>query len=175
MLTREEEDRIALLQGTVDLLILKVVALEPMHGWAIAQRIHELSDDVLTVEEGSLYPALYRMEERGWIDSEWGQSENNRRARFYRLTRAGRRQLEKELAEWERLSAAVEQRPQRGRREVPVGIRVGRVLGQVGHGAPGARGPAPGHRSTGGAALSICGAHCIRATRWVGRGSGCRR
>ena len=90
-----------LLQGTLDMLILKTLARESRHGWAIAQRIHELSDDVLTVEEGSLYPALYRMEEMGWIDSEWGQSENNRRAKYYKLTRAGRKQLEREAREWE--------------------------------------------------------------------------
>jgi len=96
-----------LLQGTLDMLILKTLARESMHGWAIAQRIHELSDDVLTVEEGSLYPALYRMEERGWIDSEWGQSENNRRAKYYKLTRAGRKQLETETAGWERMVLAI--------------------------------------------------------------------
>ena len=96
-----------LLQGTLDMLILKTLARESMHGCAIAQRIHELSDDVLTVEEGSLYPALYRMEERGWIDSEWGQSENNRRAKYYKLTRAGRKQLETETAGWERMVLAI--------------------------------------------------------------------
>jgi transcriptional regulator len=96
-----------LLQGTLDMLILKTLARESMHGWAIAQRIHELSDDVLTVEEGSLYPALYRMEEKGWIDSEWGQSENNRRAKYYELTRAGRKQLETEMNGWEQMVLAI--------------------------------------------------------------------
>ena len=96
-----------LLQGTLDMLILKTLARESMHGWAIAQRIHELSDDVLTVEEGSLYPALYRMEEKGWIDSEWGQSENNRRAKYYKLTRAGRKQLDTETEGWERMVLAI--------------------------------------------------------------------
>ena len=96
-----------LLQGTLDMLILRTLTREPMHGWAIAQRIHELSDDVLTVEEGSLYPALYRMEEKGWIDSEWGQSENNRRAKYYKLTRTGRKQLETETEGWERMVLAI--------------------------------------------------------------------
>ena len=98
-----------LLQGTLDMLILKVLAREPLHGFAIAQRIHQLSQDVLTVEEGSLYPALYRMQERGWLESEWGQSENNRRAKYYGLTRAGRKQLEREVSGWERLSVAIRQ------------------------------------------------------------------
>jgi len=96
-----------LVQGTVDLLILKTVALEPMHGWAIAQRIRQLSRDVLLLRQGSLYPALQRLERQGWITAEWGASENNRRARFYRLTKAGRRRLEQEVAGWERLSAAI--------------------------------------------------------------------
>jgi PadR family transcriptional regulator PadR len=96
-----------LVQGTVDLLILKTVALEPLHGWAIAQRIRQLSNDVLQVQQGSLYPALQRLERQGWITAEWGSSENNRRARFYRLTRAGRRHLERERAGWERLSGAI--------------------------------------------------------------------
>jgi PadR family transcriptional regulator, regulatory protein PadR len=96
-----------LLQGTLDMLILKTLVRESMHGWAIAQRIHELSDEVLTVEEGSLYPALYRMEEKGWIDSEWGQSENNRRAKYYELTRAGRKQLETEMNGWEQMVLAI--------------------------------------------------------------------
>jgi PadR family transcriptional regulator len=96
-----------LLQGTLDMLILKTLTRESMHGWAIAQRIHELSDDVLTVEEGSLYPALYRMEEKGWIDSEWGQSENNRRAKYYKLTRTGRKQLENQTDGWERMVLAI--------------------------------------------------------------------
>lgn len=96
-----------LLQGTLDLLILKTVALEPMHGWGIAQRIQQVSKDVLQVQQGSLYPALYRLERKGLIQAEWGASENNRRAKFYSLTKAGREQLEKEQAEWERLSSAV--------------------------------------------------------------------
>jgi PadR family transcriptional regulator PadR len=96
-----------LVQGTVDLLILKTIALQPMHGWAIAQRIRQLSKDILQVQQGSLYPALQRLERGGWITAEWGASENNRRARFYRLTRAGRKQLEKEQAGWERLSGAI--------------------------------------------------------------------
>ena len=101
--------RIELLQGTLDMLILKVLACERLHGFSIAQRIHELSRDVLTVEEGSLYPALYRMQDRGWIASEWGQSENNRRAKYYTLTKVGRKQLDKETAGWERLSTAIRQ------------------------------------------------------------------
>jgi PadR family transcriptional regulator len=94
-------------QGTVDLLIMKAVALEPMHGWAVAQRIKQLSQDVLRVNQGSLYPALQRLEREGWITAEWGLSENNRRARFYRLTKAGRRHLAREQANWERLSSAI--------------------------------------------------------------------
>jgi len=100
-------NQIELLQGTLDLLILKTLALEAMHGWGIAQRIQQISKDVLQVGQGSLYPALHRLEQRGWIDSEWCTSDNNRRAKFYSLTRAGRNQLEKELGEWERLSAAI--------------------------------------------------------------------
>ncbi len=96
-----------LLQGTLDLLILTVLGRGPMHGFAIAQRIRQLSDDVLTVEEGSLYPALYRMEQKGWIDSEWGQSENNRRAKYYQLTKSGRKQLEAEASGWERMCLAI--------------------------------------------------------------------
>lgn len=96
-----------LLQGTLDLLILKTIALEALHGWAIAQRIRQLSNDVLQVQQGSLYPALQRLERQGWITADWGASENNRRARFYRLTAAGRRRLEKEEAAWERLAGAV--------------------------------------------------------------------
>jgi|SRR5579859_1443268 PadR family transcriptional regulator PadR len=96
-----------LLQGTLDLLILKTLRAGPMHGYAVAQRIQQCSDDVLVVEEGSLYPALYRMEERGWISAEWGKSENNRRARFYSLTRTGRKQLEQEVAIWERVQRAI--------------------------------------------------------------------
>jgi PadR family transcriptional regulator PadR len=96
-----------LVQGTLDLLILKTLALEPMHGWAIAQRIQQLSKDVLQVQQGSLYPALHRLEQQAWIEAEWGESENNRRAKFYSLTRAGRKQLEREASNWERLSAAI--------------------------------------------------------------------
>jgi len=96
-----------LVQGTVDLLIMKTIALEPLHGWAIAQRIRQLSNDILQVQQGSLYPALQRLERQGWITAEWGSSENNRRARFYRLTRAGIRRLEKEEAAWARLSGAI--------------------------------------------------------------------
>jgi len=98
---------IDLLQGTLDLLILKTLALEPMHGWGISQRIQQLSEDVLAVNQGSLYPALHRLEEKGWIDAEWGSSENNRKARFYSLTRLGRRQLAEETESWERFATAV--------------------------------------------------------------------
>jgi transcriptional regulator len=94
-------------QGTLDMLVLKALSLGPMHGFGIGQRIRQLAEDMLTVEEGTLYPALYRIEERGWIKSEWGVSENNRRARFYRLTRAGRKQLHVEESNWEYLSVAV--------------------------------------------------------------------
>jgi PadR family transcriptional regulator, regulatory protein PadR len=96
-----------LVQGTLDLLILRVIAAEKLHGWAIAQRIQLLSKDVLQVNQGSLYPALQRLEHQGWITADWGVSENNRRARFYRLTAAGRRRLEEERADWDRLSAAI--------------------------------------------------------------------
>jgi transcriptional regulator len=96
------------LQGTLDLLIMRTIALEPMHGWAIAQRIQQVSNDLLRVQQGSLYPALHRLEHQGWIAAEWGASENNRRARFYSLTKAGRRQLQAEVAKWERLSAGVD-------------------------------------------------------------------
>jgi transcriptional regulator len=96
-----------LVQGTVDLLIMKTIALEPLHGWAIAQRIKQLSDDILQVQQGSLYPALQRLERQGWITADWGASENNRRARFYRLTKAGKKRLEQEQAAWERLSGGI--------------------------------------------------------------------
>jgi PadR family transcriptional regulator, regulatory protein PadR len=96
-----------LLQGTLDLLILRTLALGPMHGWGVAQRIQQISKDVLQIGQGSLYPALYRLEYKGWIRSDWGNSENNRRAKFYRLTVAGRKQLERELETWDRLSAAI--------------------------------------------------------------------
>jgi len=99
--------RTDLLQGTLELLILNTLARESMHGYGIVQRIHDAAEDLLKVEDGSLYPALYRMEERGWIKSEWGLSENNRRAKFYRLTRAGQKQLEAERANWKRVSKAV--------------------------------------------------------------------
>src|SRR5215211_8585258 len=95
------------LQGTLDLLILRTLSLHPRHGWAIAQRIQQLSNDVLQVNQGSLYPALQRLERQGWITADWGMSETNRRARFYRLTAAGRRRLEQERADWDRLSAAI--------------------------------------------------------------------
>ena len=96
-----------LLQGTLDVLILKIVALEPMHGWAVGQRLRQVSGDVLQVSDGSLYPALHKLEHEGWIAAEWRQTENNRRAKFYSLTRAGRRHLEKETANWGRLSSAI--------------------------------------------------------------------
>ena len=101
------DDRLDLPQGTLDLLILKALSLAPMHGWAIAQRIQLLSKEVLQVNQGSLYPALQRLERQGWITAEWGTSENNRRARFYRLTAPGKRRLEQERADWDRLSAAI--------------------------------------------------------------------
>jgi PadR family transcriptional regulator len=96
-----------LVQGTLDLLILKIVALEPTHGWAISQRLKQVSGDVLQVSDGSLYPALHKLEQEGWIKAEWRPSENNRRAKFYTLTRLGRRQLEAEASNWARLSAAI--------------------------------------------------------------------
>ena len=99
--------QLELLQGTLDLLILKTLALEPMHGWGIAQRIQQISKEVLQVGQGSLYPALQRLEKRGWVATEWSTSDNNRRAKFYSLTAAGRRQLAQEQGEWEKLSAAI--------------------------------------------------------------------
>ena len=99
--------RTDLMQGTLELLILKTLSRQSMHGYGIAQQIHQAVDDLLKVEDGSLYPALYRMEERGWISSEWGASENNRRAKFYKLTRAGHRQLNHQSENWERVSRAV--------------------------------------------------------------------
>jgi len=96
-----------LVQGTLDLLILKILALEPQNGWAISQRLKQVSNDVLQVSDGSLYPALHKLEQEGWITAEWRPSENNRRAKFYSLTRAGRRQLQKESADWQRLSGAI--------------------------------------------------------------------
>jgi len=98
-----------LLQGTLDMLVLKVLQRGAMHGFAIANRIQQLSADVLTVGEGSLYPALYRLEDRGWIESAWGQSENNRRAKYYTLTKAGRKRLEVECQGWDRLCLAIQQ------------------------------------------------------------------
>ena len=96
-----------LVQGTLDMLILKIVALEPMNGWAMSQRLKQISSDVLGVSDGSLYPALHKLEQRGWITAQWGSSGNNRRAKFYSLTRLGRRQLEKETANWNRISTAI--------------------------------------------------------------------
>ena len=99
--------RTELLQGTLDMLILRTLYLGPQHGFGIAQHIQRVSHEVLTVEEGSLYPALYRMEEKSWIAAAWGQSENNRRAKYYRLTRAGRKQLEQETTDWKRMCVAI--------------------------------------------------------------------
>ncbi len=96
-----------LVQGTLDLLILTTISLEPKHGWAIAKRIQQVSNDVLQIQQGSLYPALHRLEQQGWIKSEWKPTETERMAKFYTLTRPGRRQLEKELASWARLSTAI--------------------------------------------------------------------
>ena len=96
-----------LLQGTLDMLILKTLALEPMHGYGVAVRIEQVSKDVLRINQGSLYPALRRLERRGWIKAEWGASENNRRARYYQLTKTGRKRLLQETREWSRLSQAV--------------------------------------------------------------------
>jgi transcriptional regulator len=100
-------DQTDVLQGTLDLLIMRTIALEPMHGWAIAQRIQQISDELLCVRQGSLYPALHRLEHQGWITAAWGASENNRRARFYTLTDDGRAQLAIEKSKWDRLSAGV--------------------------------------------------------------------
>jgi transcriptional regulator len=102
-------ERIALPQGTLDLLILKTLALEPQHGWAISERIQQISSDVLQIQQGSLYPALHRLERRGWIKAKWGASENNRRAKYYELTKSGRKQLEAEESAWRKLTAAVGQ------------------------------------------------------------------
>jgi transcriptional regulator len=98
-----------LVQGTLDLLILKILALEPLNGWGIGQRLRQISGDVLQVSDGSLYPALHKLEHEGWITAEWRPSENNRRAKFYSLTRPGRRQLEQESENWRRLSTAISQ------------------------------------------------------------------
>ncbi|MEO8359510.1 MAG: PadR family transcriptional regulator [Vicinamibacteria bacterium] len=96
-----------LVQGTLDLLLLKILALEPMHGWAISLRLRSISREVLQVSEGSLYPALHKLEQEGWITAEWKQTENNRRAKFYSLTRLGRKELDSETANWQRLSTAI--------------------------------------------------------------------
>ena len=96
-----------LLQGTLDLLVLRTLQTGPQHGWGIAQRIQQISEDVLRVNQGSLYPSLHRLEHEGWIEAEWGSSENNRRAKFYRLTRAGQKRLEEETENWQRLSGAI--------------------------------------------------------------------
>jgi transcriptional regulator len=100
-------DRLDLPQGTLDLLILRTLALEPMHGWAISERLRQVSQEVLSVPQGSLYPALHRLERRGWIRARWGESENNRRAKFYELTATGKRQLAAETAAWRKLASAV--------------------------------------------------------------------
>ena len=96
-----------LVQGTLDMLLLKILALEPLNGWAVSQRLKQISSDVLGVSDGSLYPALHKLEQRGWIKAQWKASDNNRRAKFYSLTPLGRKQLEKEAADWNRLSAAI--------------------------------------------------------------------
>ena len=97
-----------ILQGTLDLLILRILDLEPQHGFAIAKRIEQVSEDLLRVEHGSLYPALYRLEEKGWIGAEWGVSDNNRKVKYYKLTRTGKRQLERELENWQRIKTGIE-------------------------------------------------------------------
>jgi transcriptional regulator len=103
------DESIGLPQGTLDLLILKTVALGPQHGWAISERIQQISSDVLQIQQGSLYPALHRLERRGWIKAKWGLSDNNRRAKYYDLTAAGRKQLESEISDWRKLTLAVSQ------------------------------------------------------------------
>jgi len=100
-------ERIDLPQGTLDLLILRTLDLGPQHGWAVSERVQQMSSDVLRIQQGSLYPALHRLERRGWIAAEWGESDNNRKAKFYRLTRTGKKQLEVEETNWERLAAAI--------------------------------------------------------------------
>jgi transcriptional regulator len=102
-----EKERLELLQGTLDMLILKALDVAPMHGFGVSIRIRQMSREVLQIEQGSLYPALYRLDNRGWISSSWGVSENNRKAKFYKLTAAGRKQLRVELENWERLSGAI--------------------------------------------------------------------
>jgi transcriptional regulator len=103
------DERLDLPQGTLDLLILKTVALEPQHGWAISERLHQISSAILQIRQGSLYPALHRLERRGWLKARWGTSDNNRRAKYYELTKRGRAQLESETVAWRKLSAAVAQ------------------------------------------------------------------
>ncbi len=103
------KERIELPQGTLDLLILRTLALEPQHGWGISERVQQMSSDVLRIQQGSLYPALHRLERRGWIKAHWGTSDNNRRAKYYELTKTGRRQLATERASWQKLTAAVAQ------------------------------------------------------------------
>ena len=103
------DERIDMPQGTLDLLILKTLGLEPQHGWAISERIQQISSDVLRIQQGSLYPALHRLERRGWIKAKWGVSQNNRRAKYYELTKGGRKQLEAEENAWRKLTAAVGQ------------------------------------------------------------------
>jgi PadR family transcriptional regulator len=107
MSTREDPDRVALLQGTLDLLILRTLVFGPRHGQGIARAIQQTSEDVLLVEHGALYPALQRLEAKGWIAAEWGTSDNNRKARFYKLTRDGRRQLAVETSRWRKITAAI--------------------------------------------------------------------
>jgi len=107
MFTRDEKKSMALLQGTLDLLILRILVFGPQHGQGIARAILKESDEVLLVDHGALYPALQRLEERGWIDAEWGVSSNNRKARFYNLTKAGRKQLVQEASDWRRMAAAI--------------------------------------------------------------------
>ena len=108
MPSRRQHQRVELLQGTLDMLILKVVALGPIHGYAISQRIRQISNEVLSVQQGSLYPALHRLEKRGWLVADWGESENGRQAKFYRLSAKGRRQLTAEEASWRTLAAAIQ-------------------------------------------------------------------
>lgn len=103
------DERLELPQGTLDLLILKTLALEPQHGWAISDRLHQISSATLLIRQGSLYPALHRLERRGWIKARWGNSDNNRRAKYYELTRKGRSQLEAQTDAWRRLTAAIGQ------------------------------------------------------------------
>ncbi len=104
-----DETPVLLPQGTLDLLILRTIAIEPQHGWAISQRIQLISSDVLRVQQGSLYPALHRLERRGWIKAEWGASDNNRRAKYYALTRKGRAELDTQTSAWRKLAIAVSQ------------------------------------------------------------------